>query len=180
MTKRMYRMVKWIILIAVLSACNPQVVDSIITESDSPTDENSQGVQITSSATEVLPPAEEGVTMRVLWTISGYVLGTNFNGDENIAKEMLFKELDINDTQIVFDGQTCDNVSFEKNTVNTADYLANTWKETSKALGIGLDEVEVVKTNCPLFGFQEYMRLDDGQLVVPFNDVFYFFTPVRN
>jgi len=161
-------------MLVIAAGCSPKQANDT---AGSRGDAGSQGVQITSEATEIMPVGEEGVSMRVLYQITKYVLGTDFKGDENAVKDMLFKELDIEDTKIIFAGQVCDAVSFEKSTVKTADYLARVWHETPQHLGIEFEEVEVIKTQCPLFGFQEYMRLGDRQLVVPYEGVFYFFEP---
>jgi hypothetical protein len=118
-----------------------------------------------------------GVSMRVLWTISGYVLGKGFNWDEQAAQALLFKPLDINDTEIIFNGHACQGVIFQKKTVTAADYLANTWQTTPQELGIDVKELQVIKTNCALPGFKEYMHLGDGRLIVPINGAFFFFDP---
>ena len=118
-----------------------------------------------------------GVAMRVLWTVSNYVIGRNASWDEQAAQALLFKPLDINDTQIIFDGKACQGVSFQQSTVNAADYLSSTWQTTPTELGIEVTELQVFKTNCGLPGFQEYMRLGDGRLIVPIKGVFFFFQP---
>jgi hypothetical protein len=115
--------------------------------------------------------------MRVLWTVSGYVIGKGSAWGEQDAKALLFKPLDINDTEITFDGQTCKNVNFQQETVNAAEYLSSVWQATPQTLGIEDQELQVFKTNCALPGFQEYMRLGDGRLIVPINGVFFFFEP---
>jgi hypothetical protein len=118
-----------------------------------------------------------GVTMRVLWTISGYTIGKGAAWSEQEAKALLFKPLDMNETGIIFDGKTCQGVNFQQETVNAADYLSNVWKTTPQELGIDNQDLQVFKTNCSLPGFQEYMRLPDGHLIVPINGVFFFFEP---
>ncbi len=54
-------------------------------------------------------PADKavGVSMRVLWTVSGYVLGKAPAMAEQEAKAFLFKPLDIKEAEIVFNGQVC-------------------------------------------------------------------------
>ncbi len=118
-----------------------------------------------------------GVTMRVLWTVSGYTIGKGAAWGEQEAKALLFKPLDMNETEIIFDEKTCQSVSFQQETVNAADYLSNVWKTTPQELGIDNQDMQVFKTNCSLPGFQEYMRLPDGHLIVPINGVFFFFEP---
>jgi hypothetical protein len=90
---------------------------------------------------------------------------------------MLFKPLDVTDTEIIFDGQACQGVSFQRETVSTSEYLSNVWNISPQDLGVGDQEVQVIKTNCSLPGFQEYMRLKDRRLVVPINGIFFFFEP---
>ncbi|MGV8026764.1 MAG: hypothetical protein AB2L18_09425 [Anaerolineaceae bacterium] len=176
MTKRIVSLLACTILISILTACSTTTDN---TPSDTMSD-STGSTQITPDTAEGMEASTSGTTTRVLWTISDYVLGKDFSGDENSAKEFLFKPLDINDTQIIFDGQVCDSVSFEKTSLNTSDYLASNWQETSQSLGIDFKELEVIKTNCNLFGFHEYMRLGNGQLIVPYNGAFFFFAPAVN
>ena len=179
MTKRIFSLLVCTTLIAIFTACSP-IADKIPSDSGPDTTSSSQKTEIAFDTTKEAEASTSGVTIRVLWTISNYVLGKDFAGSENTAKELLFKPLDITNTQIIFDGQVCDNVTFEKNMVDSSDYLTSHWEETPQSLGIEFEDLQVIKTNCKLLGFQEYMRLGDGQLVVPFNGVFFFFQPVVN
>ena len=116
-----------------------------------------------------------GVSMRVLWTVSGYVVGKASAMDEQGAKALLFKPLDIRENEIIFDNKACRGVIFQRETVNTAQYLDAVWQVTPQTLGIEGQKIEVIKTNCDIPGFQEYMRLSDGRLIVPIKGVFFFF-----
>jgi hypothetical protein len=120
---------------------------------------------------------ESGTSMRVLWTVSGYVIGKDATWGETEAQAMLFKPLDVTDTKIIFDGQVCSDVTFQRETVNTSEYLSDSLNTTPQDLGIDGQELQVIKTNCTLPGFQEYMRLNDRRLVVPINGVFLLFEP---
>ncbi|MFH1906404.1 MAG: hypothetical protein ABIL11_03320 [Chloroflexota bacterium] len=178
MTKKTFSLLACFVLIAVLAGCgsltggkasepNPNKIESY--PNDYPNDSAPRGVYV------VTP--DSGISMRVLWTVSGYVIGKGSAWGEQDAKALLFKPLDMNDTEITFDGQTCNNVNFQQETVNAAEYLSSAWQATPQTLGIEDQELQVFKTNCALPGFQEYMRLDDGRLIVPINGVFFFFEP---
>jgi hypothetical protein len=118
-----------------------------------------------------------GVSMRVLWTVSGYVVGKLSAWGEQEARALLFKPLDIKDNEIIFNNRVCKGVTFRRETVNTADYLATVWQVTPQTLGIDDEKMQVIKTNCDIPGFQEYMRLSDSRLLVPINGVFFVFEP---
>ena len=118
-----------------------------------------------------------GVSMRVLWTVSGYVIGKSSVWDEKDAKALLFKPLDKSETGITFNGRSCNGVIFQQETVNAAEYLDKKWQITPQALGIDDKELQVFKTDCDIPGFQQYIRLRDGRLIVPINGVFFFFEP---
>lgn len=62
--------------------------------------------------------------MRVLWTVSGYVLGKDSSWSENEAKALLFKPLDITESAIIFNNRTCNGIKFERTMVTTAEFLA--------------------------------------------------------
>jgi hypothetical protein len=120
---------------------------------------------------------DSGTTMRVLWTVSDYKIGEGAAWGEEEAKALLFKPLDMNDTEITFDSQVCKGVTFQQEQANAAEYLSSVWKITPQTLGFEDQELQVFKTNCTLPGFQEYIRLSDGRLIVPINGVFFFFKP---
>jgi hypothetical protein len=127
------------------------------------------------------PPAEGvGVSMRVLWTVSGYRVGRGAVWGEEEARRLLFKPLDMDATTITFDGKTCRDVLFEKETVKAREYLDQLFHTTPQALGIEGEVVERVKTNCDLPGFSEYMRLKDRRIVIHINGVFFYLEPAVN
>lgn len=140
----------------------------------------SEAKQTDSPATAEIVALGEVTSMRVLWTVSQYVLGKDYLGDEGSIKAYLAKPLDINETEIIFDGQVCKGVVFQQEPVEAVDYLSTNWRETPQSLGIEGLKVEVIKTNCGLFGFKEYLRLEDRRLIVPFQGTYYFFDPFVN
>jgi hypothetical protein len=121
-----------------------------------------------------------GASMRVLWTISGYKVGEGAVWGEEEARKLLFKPLDIDATKITFDGMTCHDVIFDKKIVNAKEYLANAYRTRPQALDITEERIEVVKTNCNLPGFAEYIRLKDWRLIIHLNGVFFYFEPAVN
>jgi len=161
------------VVIIVLSACGAGGG----TSTDPETGSNSQSDGFTPDPADVIIPDTEGVSMRVLWTVSSFVLGQGSTLDAAAAQELVFKPLDITETGIIFNGQACQGVSFQEETVNAVDYLAATWHTTLQELGIQDQELRVIKTNCSLPGFQEYMRLADSRLIVTINGAFFFFEP---
>ncbi len=123
-----------------------------------------------------------GVSMRVLWTINDYKVGEGEGSvwSEEEACDMLFKPLDIDDNKITFDGKTCLNVSFVKKEMSAGDYFRKSYRTTPQNLGIEEEEIQVIKTNCDLPGFKEYIRLKDGRLIIHLNGVFFYFSPNVN
>ena len=126
------------------------------------------------------PKAGAGVSMRVLWTVSQYIIGERAIWGEKEARQLLFKPLDIDVNYITFDGKTCRNVTFKKEKVKAKEYLRHAYKTTPKALGIEDETIEVIKTNCDLPGFAEYLRLKDRRLVIQINGVFFYLEPAVN
>ncbi len=124
--------------------------------------------------------ATGGISIRVLWTVSGYKVGENAVWGEEEARKLLFKPLDMDAATITFDGRTCRNVSFKKEKVKAKEYLDRVYHITPRALGIEDETVEVVKTNCDLPGFAEFMRLGDARLIIYLKGVFFYFTPAVN
>lgn len=127
------------------------------------------------------PPAvSSGVSMRVLWRISEYKVGNNAVWGDEEARKLLFKTLDIEEAKITFDGRICRDIIFKKEMINAKKYLDRVYSTTPLTLGIDNETVEVIKSNCELPGFAEYMRLKDRRLVIHINGVFFFFEPVVN
>jgi hypothetical protein len=174
MTKKIFSFSAYFILIAGLAGCG-SLPGVETTESDPNKIEPYPSASVPSGVYVVT--LDSGIAMRVLWTVSGYVIAEGSAWGEQDAKALLFKPLDINGTEIIFGGQACQGVSFQKKTVNAAEYLSSVWQATPQTLGIEDQELQVFKTNCALPGFQEYMRLGDGRLIVPINGVFFFFEP---
>lgn len=128
------------------------------------------------------PPAASGrgVSMRVLWTASHYVITPQAQWkDEDVAK-LLIKSLDITENSIRYGSDTCGNIIFNKEKVNTKEYLESVYKTTPQALGIEDETIEVIKTNCNLPGFESYLRLKHGRLAIHISGVFIFFRPALN
>lgn len=121
-----------------------------------------------------------GMAMRVLWTVSAYHIGKNAAWGKAEAHNMLFKPLDINTSSITFDGQNCHDVTFETEIVDAAKYLAEGYQTTPQTFGFEEKTLKVIKTNCWLPGFSEYMRLRDRRLIVPINGVLFVFEPAVN
>jgi hypothetical protein len=124
--------------------------------------------------------AKSGVSMRVLWSVSGYVIPEGNAATEQQARALLFKPLDIGESWITFDGKTCHNVTFTRETVQARDFLKTRFGTTPAALNIPDEPVVVFKTSCNLQGFTEYLRLQDRRLVIHRDGVFYYFQPAVN
>jgi hypothetical protein len=144
------------------------------------TNPGSNPPQIKTAGTSSPPAAGGGFTMRVLWTVSEYKVGTNAIWGKEEARKLLFKPLDMDANSITFDNKSCRDVIFNKETFNTKEYLDNSFQISPLSLGIKDEVVEVIKTNCSLPGFAEYMRLIDRRLVIHINGVFFFFEPAVN
>lgn len=121
-----------------------------------------------------------GESMRVLWTISAYYIGPNARWEDSQAKAFLFKPLDIGSSVIVFDGKACRDVQFEAETVDAKSYFTQRHGISPRKLGLEEETIRVIKTNCRLEGFAEYIRLADRRLIVVINGVFFFFAPNVN
>lgn len=120
----------------------------------------------------------QAVSMRVLWTVSGYRQGKGSQWSEREAASFLFKPLDMTQSEITFDGRSCKGVRFQREQVAAARYLPLAWRVTPQELGLADREVEVVRTDCTLPGFQEYLRLSGNRLLIQVNGLFLFFDPV--
>ena len=124
--------------------------------------------------------AGASVSTRILWTVSRYIIGEKATWSEKEARKLLFKPLDMDKNSITFDGKTCRDVIFRKETVKTKEYLDKFFHTTPQALGIIDETAEVIKTNCSLPGFGEYLRLKDRRLVIHINGIFFFMEPALN
>jgi len=125
-------------------------------------------------------PGTAGVGMRVLWKVSDYKIGPNPVWGEKEARAMIFKPLDITETAITFDGKTCGNVTFKKETLKAKEVLASAFHTTPQTLGIADEVVDVIKSTCDLPGFDRYLHLKDGRLVIYLNGVFFYLKPKVN
>jgi hypothetical protein len=122
----------------------------------------------------------EAASMRPLWSVSGYHLGQGAGIPEQEARSQLFKALDLTQGEITFDGRRCRTGALQRRKVDPARFLPLAWRVTPEELGIAEREIEVVRTECALPGFREYLRLQGNRLVIRVEGVFYFFDPVWN
>ena len=117
---------------------------------------------------------------RVLWTVTEYKILDKSKISEQEALAFLSKPLDISETSITFDGDTCSNISFQKKDVDSKDYLLSRFNILPEDVGINEPILQVVRTSCDLPGFAEYLRLPNRQLIVFRNGVLLFFSPWVN
>lgn len=118
-----------------------------------------------------------GELRRVLWTVSNYKIGSGARWGENEARSLLFKPLDMGSSYITFNGQNCQGISFTSEIFNTDKYLSERYQMTPEMLGILEETIQVIKTDCQLPGFSEYIRLTDSRLIVWIEGVFFVFEP---
>lgn len=123
---------------------------------------------------------ENGRSMRVLWNVSGYKHRPNDNRQKEEADAMIFKTLDMDDNSITFAGKNCKDVVFKRELQQLGSYLMHKYALTPQSIDLVNEEVQVIKTNCLLPGFSEYLRLPDGRLVIVIDGIFFFLEPVRN
>jgi len=118
-----------------------------------------------------------GLSLRVLWTVSEYKMGADAVLGKKEADELLFKPLNMDANSITFSGKKCSNVTFKKETVAAKEYFEALFHISPEALSIIDKTVEVIKTDCNLPGFGEFVRLSDRQLVLHIKGVFFFLKP---
>jgi hypothetical protein len=119
-------------------------------------------------------------TLRVLWTVNEYKIIDKSKASERDASALLSMPLDIGETSITFDGNTCSNVSFQKHDVDSKDYFSSHFDISPQEVGVKDARVQVVRTSCGLPGFSEYVRLPNRQLIVFRNGVLLVFSPWVN
>ncbi|HOI93578.1 MAG TPA: hypothetical protein PK250_02620 [Syntrophobacter fumaroxidans] len=129
------------------------------------------------SPTESLKPSGGGEEIRVLWRVSGFVSGPGASMDRAEAEAMLAKSLDIRGDRIVFDGKACEGIRFSRTKEKLSAYLGRVYNVAPKDLELTDQLIELIRTDCSLPGFQEYMRLGDRRLVIQVRGVFFFFQP---
>ena len=174
----------WVIFL--ISACssptaNPTVITSEPTIQQVVPEIGLTATNSVQTEINIMPaPTEGNISIRPLWTVSQYILGPNATWSQKEAEDMLFKPLDIEKTGIVFNGKSCQNVTFQTESVIAVDYLKGTYNTTPQALTLTDQDIEVVKTNCDIPGFQEYIRLSDLRLIISLNGAFFFFDPNVN
>lgn len=162
--------------ISILAIVGCSMNSSLPADAETPTGGLGQ-VEISTQASSSESPTQSD-TLRVLWTITDYILDEGASAHlEETARTLLFRPLHINETQIIFDGQTCDDVTFDRVEVGAREFFESTWGVTGEHLGINDQEITVISTTCALEGFQEYVRLQDRRLIVRIQGIFFFFEP---
>jgi hypothetical protein len=166
------------LLLVVLASCGPA-------EEEKPLPEKSSEVvtlptvpgRAEAGMNESRDVSGKGEEIRVLWQVSGFVPGPQAAMGRAEAEAMRGRPLDIGKDRIVFGRQACRGVSFKSTKERLRDYLERVYKVTPRELGVADEVITVIKTNCSLPGFQEYVRLGDRKLVICVKGVFFFLEP---
>jgi hypothetical protein len=118
-----------------------------------------------------------GVSMRVLWVVLDYKRLPDAAWSEEQARSMLFKPLDMGESSITFDGRTCDGLTFESEEIDLAEYVSKLHPEAPALLKVEGQRAILVRTQCDIPGFAEFVRLEDRQLLIHNGGVFFFLKP---
>lgn len=118
-----------------------------------------------------------GVSMRVLWWVSDFVVFPDSEWDKDQAREILFKPLDMDETTITFNGHVCRDVTFKREKRELGAYLCHKYNISPEKLGLTDKQVQVIYTSCNLPGFSEFLRLPDRRLLIHMHGVFFFLDP---
>ncbi len=135
------------------------------------------GGETGSTGQPVSAGAGRGGGMRVLWNVSSFHVGEGAEWGEKEARAMLLKPLDMTSSTITFDGRTCRDVVFSRETVVAEAWFQEKFTVASQALGLEDETVQVMKTDCRIPGFSEYIRLQDNRLIVPMHGILFVFQP---
>ncbi|MCI5145119.1 MAG: hypothetical protein D3923_06210 [Candidatus Electrothrix sp. AR3] len=121
-----------------------------------------------------------GKTLKALWSITSFYFGNNPEWSEEEAKKMLFKPLFIDSSSIIFDKRSCQDIVSQTSSVDAAKYFSTKYKTMPDVISYEHDTLKVVKTNCHLEGFSEYMRLRDRRVVIHLHGIYFIFDPIVN
>jgi hypothetical protein len=124
--------------------------------------------------------AGKGDVLRVLWTVSAYHANRQSEPGNFNPQSLLFKPLDITPSRITFNGQQCNDVTSASEQVNFAQYLKKKYQVTPAELGLDDGTATVVRTNCTLPGFNEYLRIPNRKLLVALEGFLFIFEPAVN
>jgi hypothetical protein len=118
-----------------------------------------------------------GVSMRVLWVVNEYRRLPGAAWSEDQARSMLFKPLDMGESSITFDGRTCDGLTFEKEEIDLTEYLSRLHAEAPALLKSEGERAILIRTQCDIPGFAEFLRLGDRRLLIQDGGVLLFLGP---
>jgi hypothetical protein len=118
-----------------------------------------------------------GESMRVLWVVKEYQRLPDAAWSEEQARSMLFKPLDMGESSITFDGRTCHGLTFEREEIDLAEYLNKFHSEAPALLNIQGERAILIRTQCDIPGFAEFVRLQDRRLLIHIGGVLFFLKP---
>ncbi|WP_045212885.1 hypothetical protein [Desulfonatronovibrio magnus] len=126
----------------------------------------------------VKPEPAEPDSMRSLWSVTAYAPGKAPDMDETEARDMLFMPLDMDEKKIIFAGQKCEGVDFDRQTGSLEEYLGEKHGFGPGYIGLEEQKATIVRTNCGMEGFSEFLRLDDRRIVLEIRGMFFILEPV--
>ncbi|MEE4240888.1 MAG: hypothetical protein V2I36_05450 [Desulfopila sp.] len=121
-----------------------------------------------------------GITTRPLWRVDGFIPKSNSTIGKNEILSYQGRSLDMVENAITFDGRSCSPIIIKRYQADTARYLSQQLHIHPKDAEYHSPTLEVIKTNCHIEGFDEFVRLNDRRLLVPVGEVVLVFLPIVN
>jgi hypothetical protein len=110
-----------------------------------------------------------------LWMSSGNIPGPVSAMSAADIDATMQKSADIYKDKIDFNGQSCPVSGYTITSQDAATYFQNMYQATLQQLGLSYQNVEVIKTNCSIPGFGEFVRTPENTLLVNIDGVFFVF-----
>jgi hypothetical protein len=118
-----------------------------------------------------------GVSVQALWRVEGYIQGPDATMPPAEILAYQGRQLDMDDTSITFAGKTCTGITFNRHRTDTPTYFSEKLHIHQDDISYPSPTIGVIRTNCALEGFAEFIRLDDRRLLVTVQGVIFILMP---
>jgi hypothetical protein len=108
-----------------------------------------------------------------IWKSSGNIPGPVSAMSAADIDAIMQKTTDIRQDKIDFAGQTCPVTHYTITSQDSASYFQDSYKTSLQQIGIDYPTIEVIKTDCTLPGFGEFVRTPENTLLVDIDGVFF-------
>ncbi|QXM06177.1 hypothetical protein [Crassaminicella indica] len=124
-------------------------------------------------------PKNQRIPIKGTWKIEKYKI-KKYSKDKEQINYLVGKVVVFSKESVVFGDEICEKPEYKVKNVDAKDYFLYTHKAVAKDLGIQSEKIEVISITSKNQYFYDFIRINDHQLIVCVEDVFYYLSKISD